>query len=239
MALDKGIIFYTDSRLDEKIAAPVREQLFKAELPIVSVSLKPLAFGRNIVLDLVPSYPTMVRQILAALEASTSDIVFFCEHDVLYSPTHFDFTPERDDTYYYNENNWRWDYPKDRVIRYDGLTSLSQLCCDRELALKHYQARLRSIEERGFDKIESRDPQWARIWGYEPGTKKRRNGGFMEEKSERWHSRFPNIDIRHRGTFSPPKVELESFKHKPSGWKESSLNKIHGWSKEYLWSLAS
>jgi hypothetical protein len=235
--VDKAIIYYTENRLDEKIAQPVREQLLKIGLPIISVSLKPLDFGQNIVLDLEPCYPTMVRQIIAGLEASTAKYVFFCEHDVLYHPSHFHFTPSRDDIYYYNLNNLRWDYPRDRLISYEGLTSLSQMCANRELLLKHYGRRLKKIEENGLEKIKSKEPAWARAWGYEPGTKKPRNGGFSYEESERWTSEYPNIDIRHDKTFSNPKVSLNQFKHQPSGWKEITIDQVPIWNLKEIFDL--
>lgn len=238
--MKKGIIYYTDNQLGEPIFSIVQKQILKAGLPIVSVSLKPIDFGQNIVLKgLQRSYPTMVLQILNALKASTADYVFFCEHDVLYHPSHFDFTPPRDDIYYYNTNNWRWDYPKNRAISYDKLTSLSSLCVNRELAVEHYKLRLKTIENQGLDKIKSREPRWVRRFGYEPGTKKIRRGGITDEDNVKIKSEYPNIDIRHGRTFSQRKVTLDSFKHKPplETWKEITLDKIEGWNLKELFNL--
>ena len=226
--MDKGIIYYTDNQIQEPIRSLVWKQMAKTGLPITASFLQP---GEE------RSYPQMVRQIISCLESSVTKYVFFCEHDVLYHPSHFDFIPTRDDTYYYNLNNWRWDYPKDRLIGYEGLTSLSQMCANRELLLKHYRARLKKIEKQNLHKIKSKEPEWARTWGYEPGTKKRRNGGFSDELSERWRSEFPNIDIRHKQTFSPPKVTLSSFKHKPTGWTEMTLDKVEGWNLKELFNI--
>ena len=47
------------------------------------------------------------RQILAGLEALDTDVVFMVEHDVLYHPSHFDFTPPERDIFYYNRNTWK------------------------------------------------------------------------------------------------------------------------------------
>jgi hypothetical protein len=233
-----GIIYYTDNRIGEPIIPICQKQLLKSGLPIVSCSLKPIDFGQNIVLEnRNRSYPTMVMQILTALEASTADYVFFCEHDVLYAKEHFDFVPPRNDIFYYNINNWRWEFPKDRLIHYDELTSLSMLCCNRLLALDHYKRRLKMVEEMGLDEHRSREPRWARKWGYEPGTKKRRRGGFSDEEHEHWLSEYPNIDIRHKWTFSKPKVTLDSFKHQPTNWRETTLDKIPGWNLKSMFNL--
>lgn len=75
--MTKGIIYYTDNRLDEEMNKKVRGQIFKSGLPVVSCSLKPIDFGKNIVLDLERGPVTMVRQILTALESSEAEYVFF------------------------------------------------------------------------------------------------------------------------------------------------------------------
>lgn len=229
----KGIIYYTDNRIEHTPIIPIcREQLKKAagDIPIVSCSLRPIDLGKNIVLEgEVRSYPTMAKQILMALEDLDTKYVFFCEHDVLYHPSHFDFIPEKDDIYYYNVNNYRWWMGSDTAITYDGLTSLSSLCCNRELAINHYKYRLKVIERMGLDKFRSREPRMARIFGYEPGTKKRRNGGITNEEHIKRRSEFPNVDIRHSKTFSAPKITLESFKHKPENWSEINIKDIPEW----------
>lgn len=219
--MDKGIIFYTSNILDEKIASDVRQRLLNAELPIVCVSLKPMDFGRNIVLNLPPGITTMTKQILTGLEASTAEVIFFCEHDVLYHSSHFDFTPPRKDVFYYNTNVWRWDYPKDRYITYDHLRSLSGLCVRRETALEHYRKKIKLIEEKGLQDT-SREPVWIRKMGHEPGKSR----SPIREITEEWKSSEPNIDIRHRGTITRRKCNLADFRRQPTGWRESTLENI-------------
>ena len=227
--VDKGIIYYTDNRLNEPIFSVVQRQLLKSGLPIVSASLAPINFGRNIVLPGNPGYTSMIRQIVTALEASEADYVFFCEHDVLYHPSHFAFVPANDDVYYYNMNNWRWAYPGNKLIRYDGLTSLSQLCVYRQLALNHFRHRWQKMGEVGLEKFQTKDPHFARLWGYEPGRRAVGNGALLPEQSDSWSSAFPNIDIRHAGTFSLRKVSRKDFAHQPTGWRQTSLDNIPGW----------
>lgn len=226
--MTKGIIYYTDNRLPEPIFSEVQRLISRSNLPIVSVSQHPIYFGQNIVLPLEPGIVTMIKQITAALAASAADYVFFCEHDVLYPLSHFQFTPPRDDIYYYNAHVWRWKYPENVAIAYDRLICLSGLCVNRKLALAHYQARLKKIASLGL-KQDSHEPQWARLWGYEPGTKKTIRGGFSDDDFETWKSAEAIIDIRHNKTFSPPKVTLAGFKHLPTGWRETTLKTIPGW----------
>lgn len=235
--MNKGIIYYTDNRLTEPILSVVQKQILKSKLPIVSVSLKPINFGKNIVLDLTPSYITMIKQIIIALEASEFDYVFFCEHDVLYPVSHFDFTPQRNDIFYYNANIWRWKYPDNLAITYDRLISLSSLCVNRKFALDHYRKRMAKIKELKRETDKRHEPEWARKWGYEPGTKKIKRGGFSDDDFETWISKYPIVDIRHGKTFSQSKVTLDSFIHPPRNFRQTSVDKIPGWNLVKLFNL--
>lgn len=208
---NKGIIYYTDNQLKLKIARAVQKQLRSIGLPIVSASLKPMdKMGKNIHIKAERGYLTMFKQILAALEASDADIIFHCEHDMLYHPSHFDFTPPRKDKFYYNHNFWR--------IREDGFAvhwdanQVSGLCAYREHLLQYYQSRIKEIEAKGFNR------------NYEPGA---RDTNLYEV----WKSEYPNIDIRHRGTLTKSKWSPEDFRDKSTGtnWQETTIDKIPGW----------
>jgi hypothetical protein len=218
--LTKGILYYTDNQLTLSIARPVRESIKKANLPITSVSLKPMPwFGNNIHFKGQRSKLTMCKQILAGLKAMKEDIVFFCEHDVIYHPSHFEFTPERKDKFYYNKNIWR--------VREDGLAvyfdhkSTSQLCCYRDLAIKEYEERVRRIEKEGVTN------------GYEPGTRSIRRGGYSDYRSEYFESKEPSIDIRHGNNLTASRWNTDGFRDKSTcqNWKETTIDKL--WIKEY------
>ena len=235
MDVDKEIIYYTDNRIGKPILPLVQKYLLEVGLPIVSCSLKPIDFGKNIVLEgEVRSYPTMVRQIIMALEASTAKYVFFCEHDVLYSKSHFDFTPPTDDIFYYNDHVWRWRLWDNFAVTHERMLPLSSLCVNRELVLKHYKFREEKIKEFGWDKEKTREPRWVRRMGYEPGTKKKKRGGLTDDDFDTWHSKDPNVDIRHKWTFSSPKVTLDSFKHKPKNWQEIPVEEVPHWDLKKL-----
>lgn len=238
----KGGIYYTDFHVSPDIHWICLQQLKKAfKGEIVSVSLKqPIDLGKNIVLDLERSNTTMIKQIIVALENLTTDYVFFLEHDLLYSPTHFEFVPDKDNVFYYNINTFRWDYPNNRAITYNELTSLSNMCVNRLWALDHYQKRMKRILDSGWDKedgIGKMQPVWVRALGYEPGTKRRRIGGFSDDVSEKWKSEIPNVDIRHSTTLTNPKTKLENFKHPPTDFKEIKLSEIPGWDLNKLFNL--
>lgn len=209
----KGIIYFTDNKLNTKIAHQVQDQLKKIELPIVSCSLKPMPhFGKNIHLPLERGYLTMFKQIIAALEASDADIIYFCEHDVLYHPSHFDFTPDKKDKFYYNLNWWKV-WPDGFTAHWDA-NQVSGLCSYKEHVLKYYRDRLREVEDKGFNR------------SYEPGSRD-------PSKYENWFSEYPNIDIRHGSNLTNSHRKIEDFRDKSTSknWQEGSIDLIKGWEK--------
>lgn len=216
----KGIVYYTDNRLDKKIAERCQKQLKKAssQMKIVSVSLGKLDFGDNISLDLERGYVSMFKQILTGLEALDTDYAFLCESDVLYHPSHFEFTPPRDDVYYYNMNSWQLRWSDGFAVSYDR-KQVSGLCANREFLIKHYKERLKRIEKEG--KFNYR-------MGFEPGTHNRveKVDNF---KAEGWRSKFANIDIRHNNNLTKSRWNPSEFRNPNScqNWKETDF--IDGW----------
>lgn len=216
----KGIIFYTDNDLEPRIAQAVQNQLMlvskKLNIPIVSASLKPMPkFGtKNIYFPhLKRGYFAMFKQTLGALENSTADIIFFCEHDCLYPPSHFEFTPPTKDKFYYNQNFWKLRIQDGHALHYDT-NQLNGMCCYRELALKEYKQRVERVQKEGYD----------RNMGFEPGTHDK-NFGI-------WKSDVPIVDIRHNNNLTKNRWNQEEFRHKENcqGWIESDLE-IPGWGK--------
>lgn len=217
-----GIIFYTDNQLNLKIAHAVQKQLISIGLPIVSASLKPMPhFGTNIHVKEQRSISTMYKQILSALRASDADIIFFCEHDVLYHPSHFDFTPTDRNTFYYNTNVWKVRHADGHSLWVDNCIQVSGLCGFRDELIRHYEERVKLAENN----------TWDRNWGYEPGTPGK--DIFKEQfKQEVWHSPYPNLDIRHDHNLTLNRWSKDLFRDKNNclGWTEKHVSEIPGWS---------
>lgn len=217
-----GIIYYTSNRLKAEIKAGCWKQIEQSGLPITVNDKVVGEVGAM----------SMFRQIFDCLERAKETYVFFCEHDILYHPSHFKFVPPRDDTFYYNVNVWRWNYYSDRVITYDHHASVSGLCVNRELAREFYERRISIILSKGYDKLPTfGNPVWARSMGYEPG---KFNKEGESAKKEEWRSEFPNIDIRHTRTMTAPKIDYEDFVRKPVNWQESTIDKLPGWNKPWM-----
>jgi hypothetical protein len=101
------IIYYTSNREDEGFEKKVQENILNASkgLPIISVSQKPIDFGKNICVgDVGTSGFNMFRQVQIACEAASTDFVISAEADCLYSPDYFEFIPEKLDMCYRDNN---------------------------------------------------------------------------------------------------------------------------------------
>ncbi|MCJ7425071.1 hypothetical protein MUP01_12520, partial [Candidatus Bathyarchaeota archaeon] len=169
----KGIVYYTDNKLDPGIMKACQDQLLKSVNGhrIVSVSLQPIYFEDNIVLPLERGYLTLFKQILTGLEELNTDIVYMAEHDVLYSKEHFDFIPPERDKYYYNENWWKLRLPDGLCLQHEGAQT-SGLCAYRDTLIKHYKQRVINTEKMWNELGGNTHPfrSFIRDQGFEPGT---------------------------------------------------------------------
>ena len=219
----RGIVYYTDNQCEPVIAEKVRGQLKKISdskgIKIVSVSLKPIKFGQNIVLPLERGILSMTKQILAGLEALDTDIVYLCEHDVIYHPCHFDFHPQLDDVYWYNENVWKV-RSSDGQALFFHTKQTSGLCAWRKLLVDHYRKRVERIEKEGY----------SRSMGFEPGCHHLPNGVDNYQARE-WMSIYPNVDIRHATNLTWSRFKKEQYRSQRSirGW--TLADEIPHWGK--------
>jgi len=127
---DKTIIYYTSNRENLKFEAKIRANILKqkGDLPIISVSQKPIDFGKNICVENVGhSYLNEYRQILiGAKEAKTSYIVL-AESDFLYPENYFSFEPKGTNIYRY-DNVWIVFKEKPYSFRRKNYSIGAQIC---------------------------------------------------------------------------------------------------------------
>lgn len=207
----KGVVYISDVRINPDILKKCQEELRKAfNGRIVSVTLKPIDFGENIVLPIKREKLSIFKQILCGLEALDTDIVFLCDDDCLYNSSHFEFFPPRSDTFYYNLNWWRLRTSDGFAVHWDGKQS-NLLCADRKLLIAEYKERVRKVEAEGWHK-----------GGFEPGTRSLRRGGFSDSPSGTWKSKEPCIDLRHGQNLTADKWKKEDFRDPKYrvGWGE-------------------
>ena len=107
--MSNTILYLTDNTLDPEIASACRVVLKREarDIPIVSVSQKPIDLGKNICVgEIGRNWISLYKQILAGLEAIETEFVVIAEHDCMYSHEHLSWTPPKDDRFYYNHNHW-------------------------------------------------------------------------------------------------------------------------------------
>lgn len=172
----------------------------------------------------------MFKQVLAALENSTADIIFFAEHDVLYHPSHFDFVPEKKDVFYYNNNVWFLRLPDGHALHYD-VNQLSGLCVYRETALIHFRERYEMVKaeyEKGQSEAEF--VKYIRNMGFEPMTHGRIPWKNLF-KYETWKSEVPNVDIKHGANATGQRWRKDQYRNQNLlvNWMEAE--EIPGWGK--------
>jgi hypothetical protein len=100
------ILYYTSNREKPELEERVKQNILKvSNLPIVSVSQKPIDFGKNICVgDVGTSGFNMFRQVLIGCQATDSDYIISAEADCLYPPDYFTYIPPRDDRAYRDSN---------------------------------------------------------------------------------------------------------------------------------------
>ncbi len=217
----KGMVYYTNNQCEERIMNVARNYIRLAANGhhVVSVSHYPIDFGDNIVMRLESGVLSMFKQILVGLKAVKADIVFLVEHDVIYHRSHFDFVPEREDVYYYNENTWKVCSKTGQAVFYHTKQT-SGLCAWRELLIEHYTKRVERVQREGF----------TRRMGFEPGTHSPPNG-IDKYKAQAWMSEYPNVDIRHKSNLTSNRFDPKQFRSKRSikGW--TLADEVPGWGK--------
>lgn len=209
--MHKSIIYYTCNTHRPIIDESCRRQLAaaKGDCEIVSVSLnQPLAFGDVRLTMHGERGPLMMhRQILAGLEAASGAFAFLCESDVIYSKTHFDFTPPNDHTYCYNTHVWKVRYPDGLAVWTDDLQQVSGICASRALLLEFYRTRLAQIELVGFNRH------------YEPGLKQ----SVARAPVLNHQSAHPILCIRHDANLTKSKWSPSEYRNPQyaKGWTEA------------------
>lgn len=221
--MKKEIIYYTCNTHKLGIEIPCRHQLEQSGIPIISVSLnKEINFGdKRAVVEGQRSPEMMHRQILTGLELSDADQVFLCESDVLYHPSHFEFdiAPDAPPAYFYNINVWKYWIEDGLCVWVDDMKQVSGLTANKDLLLEHYIRRNERIEKEGKFSIK---------WSFEPGARSLPLG-FDNYPRVAYHSRVPNVCIRHEDTLTKSKRSPEEFRNKKYAEGFKTAYEIPGW----------
>jgi len=139
--VDVTVLYYTANVESEIFEQRVRDIIWqnKGDLPLVSVSQKPIDFGLNICVGVHPvCYANEFRQIQIGLKEVKTQYVLTAEADTLYPPSYFNYRPERLGKFYRYDNVWVGYYKNTTDTKpkyhFKGFSDGSQLI-DRDLWL--------------------------------------------------------------------------------------------------------
>lgn len=186
---DLTAIFYTANNIPHIFGEKVKDELVKSlnGLPLISVSQKPMDFGKNICVgDIGRTHINIYRQALIGAKEAKTKYIALVEDDILYSPEHFTYIPTKG-KFAYNMSVWSIYTWKDSVFSYKDRRNLHALICERDLFIE-------TMEER-FKRHPVDEKVNLGLWA-EPGKYERQLDVTVRE-SEMFYTDIPNIAFSH------------------------------------------
>lgn len=194
---DMTVVYYTANTISGHFARNTQKQLLEAigDLPLISVSKKPMDLGRNICVGDTPrSHFNIYRQALTGAKAAKTKFIAMAEDDVLYSANHFRHrsSPGK---FAYNLCCWSlytWNEPPMFTHKGKVRMNLNSLICERDLFIEAMEERFAKWPD---DSKINKD-HWA-----EPGRYEKHIGVTIRE-TEEFYSNPPNIVFSHQTELS-------------------------------------
>lgn len=131
--MDVTVLYYSANVEDESFEQKIRDNILKqcGGLPIVSVTQKPVDFGKNICVGAHRAcYFNESRQIQMGLREAKTEYVLVAEADCLYPPEYFQFEPKELGHCYRYDNVWVVYASKEnrrRRFHFKGFSDSSQM----------------------------------------------------------------------------------------------------------------
>lgn len=139
------VIYYTSNREDEAFEKNIKTKLLKVigDLPLVSVSQKPIKFGKNICVgDVGVSNQNVFRQFQIGCMNATTPFVVVAESDCLYPKKYFEFIPKDINMCCKYDNVWLL-YKNSDAGFVRKASSECAAVWGRENAIRHIEKRLK------------------------------------------------------------------------------------------------
>lgn len=140
---DLTILYLTASQIPETFAEYQRKILLEAigDMPLISISRKPLDFGINILQQGEKCPDTVYREMLRGAKLATTPFVAVAEDDTFYPKEHFTFYRPDKDTFAYNQNRFSlftWGTP---TYNWRSRKTNATLIAPRELMIEALEER--------------------------------------------------------------------------------------------------
>ena len=188
MTHDRTIIYYTSNRKNPAFTEKTKNVLIAncGDLPIISVSQKPLDLGKNICIgDVGFSYLNAFRQILIGAHEATSEYLVFAEDDFLYPPEYFNAPINHD------------------LMRYDNVWMvLSRGLYYKTFPIGGAQIARRNYVIKELEYFLQGEPEWANIHDYRGPVTTRRILFLVHDVSIPTFAGPPAITFKPKGNLS-------------------------------------
>jgi glycosyltransferase involved in cell wall biosynthesis len=136
---DLTILYHTANVVQFDVTKDLKK--LASDRPIISISQKPMKFGKNICVgEIGRSLQNIYMQVLAGARAAKTEYVALCEDDCFYTPEHFEYRPPLN-KFAYNLNRWLLHTEGDPVFSYRERPILSQCIAPRELLIDCLEQR--------------------------------------------------------------------------------------------------
>jgi hypothetical protein len=167
---DLTIIYYTANKINPFFAENVRAQLASAagEIPIVSVSQKPLKFGKNICVgEIGRSLLNIYRQVYTGAKEANTKYVAMAEDDILYPARHFTTYTPKDDEFAYDMCKWSiYTWTRPPIYSYKNRPVNSTMICPTKLLIETLEERFAKYPKSGL--VYSEPGRYERHFGLTP-----------------------------------------------------------------------
>lgn len=197
--VDITLLYYTANTIEGTLGENVRKHLLsiKGDLPLISISQKPLDFGENYYVgEIGKSYYNCYKQILIGAQAVKTKYVACCEDDTLYPMEHFNHRPSSEKVFSYNQNMW---YCEETEFWTKGWTGMLSCIVGTQYLIDTLKPRF------------ERYPKETKVFKefVEPGR-------FDKAKTEYWESKIPLVTFNYfnalggktKSVAHPPKTTL-------------------------------
>ena len=157
---DITVIYYTSNYMTGKFIEKTKEQLLSVigDLPLISVSHKPMNFGTNICVgDVGRSHLNIYRQILIGAKAAKTKYVSLAEDDILYSAEHFREKRPEPGHFLYDMNKWSiftWTQPP--IFSMRRRMVVNHLIAERDMIVEAMEERFNTYNALEFGSDESK-----------------------------------------------------------------------------------
>lgn len=220
---DLTVLYYTANRISDFFAESIRNDIKRlaGEAPIISVSFKPIDFGRNICIGDcgIPSAYLIYQQILIGAMFADTKYIICCEDDSMYTSEHFLKRP-KEGHFAYNVNRWN---VNPNMYYYRRRAGMCMCIAERDLLVQTLHQR--------FAKFPCRLLRLELVnWG-EPGRRDV-HLGLPQPPLEVFETSEPTLTFNHRDSCGGARKVLTSDKvcdELPAWGLASDLwKKVHG-----------